>query len=162
MGAAAVIFCERTGDWTAAWRRTWDCSAPLVETRSVRQCLDALRQAPASLVAIELTAANYLAALDLLAEMAMEFRLAATAVLADRSVPRKLERAEDRVALEWLARELGAVHFVSAPRRLAALCDVARRHLERAPVEPVPLRQQIWSRLPWDRWSTGRWSTEGI
>jgi hypothetical protein len=149
MDTATLVFCERTGRWAVAWRGAWTratanrAEQPLrvVETRGARECRETLAGLPGAFVAIELTAAGADAALDLLAELTTNCRGAAAAVLAEREL----------ADYEWLARELGAVHFVASPRQLPPLVDIVRRHAARAPAiaRELETREEIWSRLPW-------------
>ncbi|HUY32163.1 MAG TPA: hypothetical protein VMV69_05235 [Pirellulales bacterium] len=153
MEPANLVFCERTGRWAVAWRRAWTLALRggsgagrgenrrlrVVETRGVSECRETLAAMPAAFVAIELAPASAGAALELLAEVTAKFRGSAAAVLA------QAELAE----YEWLARELGAVHFVASPRQLPSLVGVVRRHAQRTPAPELEMRQEIWSRLPW-------------
>jgi len=148
MQPGTLVFCERSGRWAVAWRRLWARTLPgrsgansirVVETRSVSECLETLAELPAAFVAIELTAKSADKALELLFELMTRFRDSAAAVLAEN------ELAE----YEWLAREMGAVHFVASPRHLPSLVEMVRRHAERTPAPDLGLRQEIWSRLPW-------------
>jgi DNA-binding NtrC family response regulator len=143
-----LVFCERSGRWAVAWRRLWARdfhggrganSIRVVETRSVSECLETLAEMPAAFVAIELTAKSADKALELLVELITRFRDSAAAALAENEL----------ADYEWLAREIGAVHFVSSPRQLPSMVDVVRRHAERTPEPELELRQEIWARLPW-------------
>lgn len=147
MGTADVIFCERTGAWAAAWRRTWQTPglAPprptlrLVETRSADECREVLAGNPAAFVVVELTAERCDQALDLLLHAGECFPSAAAGVAAER----------DLAKYEWLARELGALDFVTSPRRLGRLCELAARHAARRQPSPLSLSERIWADLPW-------------
>lgn len=147
MRPAEVIFCERTGAWAAAWRRVWQTpglgpprpSLRLAETRSADECREALNGSPEAFVVVELTADRCDVALDLLLHMGERYTSAAAGVVAEREM----------AAYEWLARELGALAFVTSPRRLSGLCELALRHAARRSHSPATLSERIWADLPW-------------
>jgi len=148
MQPVTFVFCERTGRWAVAWRRAWartlrdaggDAPMRVVETRSVSECRETLAEMPSAFVAIELTPTGADKALELLAEVMTRFRDSAAAVLAE----------DDLAEYEWLAREIGAAHFISSPRQLPSLVGIVRRHAERTPAQELELPQEIWARLPW-------------
>ena len=132
------IVCERTNRWAVALRRAMP-EAPLRETRTLDECRAELDLAPAGVVALELTAAKADETADFVTEVVRRYPSARVAVLADRGLGEH----------EWLLRELGAVAWTDSPRELAAIVEVARRHLASA-VAPRPgLREQMLARLPW-------------
>lgn len=158
----SLIFCERSGRWAAAWRIAWrrrptrgETSAEirLLETRSPSECLEAVAAAPAAFVVLELTAADCDRTLELLFEISSRHRQAATAVAAERSMN----------AYQWLARELGAVHFLASPRELAPLADICERFAEqsawrfaeqsawRRPAAELDFERSVWASLPWGK-----------
>lgn len=147
MRRADVIFCERTGAWAAAWRRAWHTpglgpprpTLQLVETRSADECREVLNGSPEAFVVVELTAERCDPALDLLLHVGERFSSAAAGVVADREM----------AAYEWLARELGALAFVTSPRRLSGLRELALRHAARRSHSPATLSERIWADLPW-------------
>lgn len=141
---ASVIVCEQTGRWAVGLRREFaDRSVPLVETRSLADCGDALRQSPASLVVIELTEPSANRLVDWMFRLERDFPLARAVVVAR---PRL-------AAWERLLREAGAVHVATSVRRLAPLACVALRHIGRAPLPELTVTERIWARLPWPRQS---------
>lgn len=143
---APLIFCERSGQWAAAWRiacrrRRGGAShadVRLTETRSADECLENIIAAPAAFVLLELTAANCDRALDLLFEISTR-RGVAAAVAAERSMK----------DYEWLVREMGAVHFLVSPRELPALVGMAERFARRMPAPEMELEESVWANLPW-------------
>lgn len=149
MNGSALIVCERTGQWAAAWRQAWlrrsqRSARPLpevrcIETRSPAECLEKLAKAPAAFVLVELTAESCDRALELLSQIALRCRQAVAAVAAER-------RLADH---EWLARELGAAHFIISPRELPGLCRMVERHAALAPEIELELEERIWASLPW-------------
>lgn len=148
MRNAEVIFCERTGAWAAAWRRTWQTPGlgpprpllKLAETRSADECRETLTRSPEAFVVVELTAERCDVALDLLLHVGEHFSAAAVVVVAEREM----------AAYEWLARELGALAFVTSPRRLGGLCQLALRHAGQRSPSPASLSERIWADLPWE------------
>jgi hypothetical protein len=142
MAEARLIVCERSGQWAVALRRELnDSGVRLYETRCLPDCWQALAEAPASFLVIELTAQNIEPLLACLARMPREFPSARAAVAADRTTR----------AYEWLVREAGAVHFVCSPRCLAPLAAVALRHLADVPAPQQTMVERIWASLPWKR-----------
>ncbi|HEV3020935.1 MAG TPA: hypothetical protein VGX76_00650 [Pirellulales bacterium] len=147
MQPATLVFCERTGRWAVAWRTMWARAAPdmadrplrIVETRSAAECRETLAGMPDAFVAIELTPAGADIALELLAEVTTNSRHSPMAVLAEHEL----------ADYEWLARELGAVHFIASPRQLPSLTGIVCRHAARTPATEMGLRESVWSRLPW-------------
>ena len=144
-----LIFCERNGQWAAAWRIAWDrrlrrgepaAEIRVRQTRSPAECLEAIEAAPAAFVLVELTAANCDRMLDLLFEISSRHRCAAAAaVAADRSL-RDFELA---------ARELGALHFLVSPRELPGLAALVERFAARAPQGELEFEDRVWASLPW-------------
>ena len=138
---AQLIVCERSAHWAAALRRELVHTGVRVrESRSLPQCWDALADAPASFVVVELIAA---AADDLLQRMARlprEFPLVRVAVVTDRSL----------AEYGWLLRESGAIHFTCSPRQLTPVAEMACRHLAAAPAPHQSLAERIWNSLPWE------------
>lgn len=143
-----LIFCERNGQWAAAWRIAWDrrlrrgessVEIRVRETRSPAECLEAIEAAPAAFVLVELTAANGERTLDLLFEIASRHRYAATAVAADRSLR----------GYELAARELGALHFLVSPCELPGLASMVERFAARAPQGELEFEDRVWASLPW-------------
>jgi hypothetical protein len=147
-----LIFCERSGQWAAAWRIAWRrrlrgaeprAEVRVRETRSAAECLETIASAPAAFVVLELTAADCDRALDLLFEVSTRYRGAAAAVAAERSMRH----------YEWLARELGAVHFVVSPRELPPLVGMVERFAERfaarVPERELEFEDSVWASLPW-------------
>ncbi|HJT30534.1 MAG TPA: hypothetical protein VJ783_00600 [Pirellulales bacterium] len=147
MRRADVIFCERMGAWAAAWRRVWQTpglrpprpTLQLVETRSADECREVLSSSPEAFVVVELTAERCDVALDLLLYVGERFSAAAAGVVAEREM----------AAYEWLARELGALAFVTSPRRLGGLCQLALRQAGRRSPSPASLSERMWTDLPW-------------
>lgn len=149
MYGSPVVFCERTGNWAAAWRRLearlagrdWPPRLPrLLETRSPAECREVLSKHHGSFVIIELGAPALEPTLELLFHTLTEVREAATAVVAARPL----------LPYEDLVRELGAHAFVVSPLNLEALHVAAVRHLAKsASTTYLDVRERIWKNLPW-------------
>lgn len=149
---APLIFCERRGEWAAAWRIAWRrqlrgaesrAEIRVRETRSPAECLETIEAAPAAFVVLELTAMDCDRTLDLLFEISTRYRSAAVAVAAERSMK----------DYQWLVREIGAVHFLVSPRELPTLAGMVARFFERS-ASRLPRREQefedrVWASLPW-------------
>lgn len=151
MTHAQVILCEKSGRWAAALRRALGKQlVPMAETRSIAQCGAALRSAPASLVALEVTSANLDAALGLIVHARREDSAARIVVLLDAGA----ESAES------LLREAGGMDVLLTPRDASRLAGLAVRHLALAPRQELGLRQQIAERLPWKRSQTPEFAAQ--
>jgi hypothetical protein len=137
--AAKLIVCERTGLWSVAIRRELaDAGIRVWETRTLADCCSELAEHPASFAVVEL-GTNALGVLRLLASQPRRFPAARLAVVTDRS----------RADYERLAREAGAVHFISSPRQTGLLARLACRHLAQVPPPQHTLAERIWTSLPW-------------
>jgi ActR/RegA family two-component response regulator len=134
-----VIVCERSGKWGAALRRELPRDISLRETRSLSECVTALREAPASFLVVELTTANTAGVVELLVRLSREHRWARAAIVAERGL------ADG----EWSLREAGAIHFVTSPRKVAELARLATRHAEWVPRPKRSMTLQVWDSLPW-------------
>ncbi|HUY91520.1 MAG TPA: hypothetical protein VMV10_22460 [Pirellulales bacterium] len=148
--SAPLIFCERSGRWAAAWRLAWNrrqrgagsrLEIRPLETRSPSECLEAIQAVSTAFVVVELTAADCDRTLDLLFEISTRRHSAAAAVAAERSM----------MAYEWLARESGAVHFLTSPRELQPLNGLIEQFALRIPQEELDFEQSVWASLPWGK-----------
>lgn len=148
MHGPPIVFCERTGNWAAVWRRVEarlahgdhrPRSPRLIETRSAAECREVLVKHGGSFVVAELTVPAVEPTLELLFHTLTKVREAATAVVAARPL----------LPYQWLARELGAQAFVVSPLEFEALRDVVQRHLAKSPATYVDVRERIWKNLPW-------------
>ncbi|HEY2840508.1 MAG TPA: hypothetical protein VGJ26_15230 [Pirellulales bacterium] len=117
----------------------------IIETRTTENCLSELARSPAALVAVELSGDTRERALELLSTIAERYPAASAVVLADRRMR----------SYEWIARELGAIHFVASPRQLAPLATIAGKRWKRfrpssdASQENERSVEEIWRSLPW-------------
>ena len=133
-----LILCEKTGQWAARLRsvmpvkRKWT-----LETRSLLQLGEALRDNPASLAIVEITAANLQPALQAIGDWRDRFRSSQFVVATERG----------REDFAWAAREAGAIGAV-IPRQLETVARIWRRHAEHFPPKEDEPLQPIWDRLP--------------
>ena len=142
MPRSSLILCERTGRWAVAFRRALGgrCTA-VKESRSLAACAAHLVEQPASVVAVEVTAAN------------LERVLAAVPAWQRRHPQCRFVAllAEELAAAEELLREAGAVDVLHRAREVPQAAKLVVRHLDAAPADDVPLEQAIVSRLPWPK-----------
>jgi hypothetical protein len=137
---ARLIVCEGGGLWASALRgelagggvRIWEC-------RRLPDAWDALVQTPAAFLVAEATSENLDDLLPRMTWFSRDFPHARIAVAA----------ARDMAAYEWLLREVGAVHFLTSPRKLAPLAGLIVRHLANVPPPAQTLPERIWASLPW-------------
>ncbi len=138
---ARLIIAERSGRWAAAMRTELvDTGVRLWEAGPRPDLAEVVAEAPASFLVLELTAKNAPWLLDALAHLPRRWPGVRAAIVADRSL----------ADWEWLMREAGAVHFLTSPRKLATLVDLACRHLAAAPAPRQTFFERIWASLPWN------------
>jgi PleD family two-component response regulator len=137
--SARLLVCERTGRWAVALRRELaEAGVRVWETRTLDDCCQELAESPASFVILEV-GGNVVGLLRCLARQRREFPRARMAVVADRRW----------AGYEGLLREAGATSFLSSPRRIAELAQLACRHLAQVPPPVQSLAERIWAGLPW-------------
>jgi hypothetical protein len=142
MPRSGLILCERTGRWAVAFRRALGVRRTAVtETRSLAACTARLSEQPASVVAVEVTAAN------------LERVLAAVPAWQRRHPQCRFVAlvAEELAAAEDLLREAGAVDVLHRAREVPQAARLVVRHMDAAPADGVPLEQAIASKLPWSK-----------
>ena len=140
MSAASLIVCEKTPRFAPALRTALDSSPiSMVELRGLAQCEAAIAEAPASLLAVEVTAANLTAIIDLTDRVGRRFSQSRWAAL----ITPELGRAES------LLREAGAIDVLSSTLEAPRLARLARCHLALAPAEEFDLHESIDRRMPW-------------
>lgn len=135
------IVCERTGKWAAALRREATVGETnVVEVRQPDELAAAIHATPwATVVVVELRSEGLAASLDaLVATERQRYRILPVAV-AD----------EELADLELLAREAGAVHFLTSPRRIMEFVSLGQRHQARVPAPAQSLRERVLAELPW-------------
>jgi hypothetical protein len=144
MPAASVIVCEKSPRWAAALRGAVDSAGPaLLECRSLAQAVRALEESPASLLAVETTAANLSSVVQLLDRLGRQFGQSRCAALFEANCG----------SWEPLVREAGAIDVLHSTLEAPRLARLARRHLALAPVENLDLDDWISQRMPWPAYS---------
>lgn len=143
-----TIVYERSGQWAARWRHIVAEGPPrceqagaLREARSLAECRELLVEQPAGFLVMELQQSQVDAACQLLLDL---HRLAPRVASGVVSTP-------ELAGHEWLLRELGAVHYITSPRKLREMVAVADRHLAGLPQVELSLEDRVWRRLPWPR-----------
>jgi hypothetical protein len=138
--AGRLIVCEAGDRWAAALLRELAAAGVRVyQTRTLADAWEALAAAPASFLAVEVSAGNLRDFLRRMVWFSRDFPAARVAVVAARRL----------VDGQGLIREAGAIHFVLSPRHLAPLAELAIRHLANLPLPPQTLVERIWTSLPW-------------
>jgi hypothetical protein len=120
-------------------RKVAETGVRVWETRLLADCQAEIAQSPASLAVIELTSNNMPELLKTVQPWGRDYPLLRWVAVADRSLSE----------YEWLMREAGAAHFTCSPRQVAALAQLACRHLAQIPPPPQSLTERIWASLPW-------------
>jgi hypothetical protein len=144
MPTGQFILCEKSGRWALALRSALRGRVRLVETRALTQCHAALRAAPTSIVALEITDKSLSPALDFLARVGEAFPAARVVVLLDG----ELQPAE------LLFREAGAADVFDSTLQAGAIVRLVQQHVALSPAEDLPLRKLVAARLPWNAWAT--------
>jgi hypothetical protein len=140
MALARFVVCEKSGRWAVALRRELaGRSVRVYESRSLPECRRELEESPASLVALEVSAANTVLLSDWIDRASREFPGARFVVVGDR----------DAEAWEWRLREAGAIAAAFSPRRLAPIVRLVRRHLAAVPSEELSFEDAVQRRMPW-------------
>lgn len=134
------MIAERSGGWADAMRvELAETGVRLWEAGPRPELAEVVAEAPGSFLVLELTPKNAAWLLDALVDLQRAWPRVRAAVVAGRSLG----------AWQWLMREAGAVHFLTSPRQLAPLVDLACRHLAAAPVPQQTFSERIWASLPW-------------
>jgi len=136
----AVVVMEAAGYWAAALRSLLsDPPVRIVQTRSRPECLETVARLPGCLVVVEIARADIDRGLDLLAELD-EHR---------GSVPAIVAADCECKNYQWLARQLGAVDFVTNTRSLRRVAPIARRHFAAQPPVARSDVERTLAKLPW-------------
>jgi hypothetical protein len=114
-----LIVCEAKPKWSVAWRRALrGTSFQVIETRAIVHLEEALREHPAALVVIEVTAASLAKVVPAVERLARRFPAAAFLPVIDRSL----------MAAEPFLREGGAFHVLYSRREVPQAVRFLRRH----------------------------------
>ena len=144
MPAASVIVCEKSPRWAVALRGAMGSAGPAVlQSRGLAQAVRALEESPASLLAVETTAANLSSVVQLLDRLGRRVGQSRCAVLL----------GANSGSWEPLLREAGAIEVLHSTLEAPRLARLARRHLALAPVENLALDDWISQRMPWPAYS---------
>jgi len=142
-----LIICEKTSHWAPVLRGLkGGCRPQIVETRSLAGCEAALSESPASLVALEVAAANLEPVLDFLSRVGCRFPRCATVALL---TPETMSAAR-------LVQEAGAIQTVFSVLEAPQIVGLAHRQLARAPREQVGFRQFVLEQMPWASHATAQ------
>ena len=135
-----LIVCEKTNRWATAMRAALGLSQrQVLETRSLAGCESALAEAPASLAAVEVTAANLEQVIDFVVQTGRRFPRALIVALL----------SEEAASAEWLLRETGVIDAVGSVLDAPRVARLARRHFAACPPAEVNLQELVSQRMPW-------------
>jgi hypothetical protein len=148
MSSCRLIVFERSGHWAAALRAPGLSGLPpVVETRSLAACSDALVQWPASLVALEATASSSDTVRTWIVEqLRVQQRAAMVALL-----------APEAANAELMFREAGAVDVIASVLDVPRIARLAKRCAARAPDSEPTFEQFVAEMLPWPGLATREW-----
>jgi hypothetical protein len=150
MSNCRLIVCERTSHWAAVLRASLGGREPqVVETRSLALCEPALAEAPASIVAIEVTPDNLEAFIGFLGNVNKRFPKSVVAML----LAPELESAA------CLLREAGALETIASVLEAPRLARLARRHHARVPKSAMTVHEFVADQMPWAAYATPSGST---
>jgi hypothetical protein len=139
MSLPHLIICERTSRWATALRRELPPGIRIAQVRGLASCAGELAAAPASLLAVEVTRANFADALAFGSEVGRHYPRAALAFMTDH----------DLRPLRWLLHEAGAACVAVSPRELADFAPFAANHFARQPQARTNFAASVWAELPW-------------
>jgi hypothetical protein len=159
MAKPIILVCEERDQWIIAWRRALAATQDVVRpVRSVAQCASELAVAPASLVALEVTQGRAAALLSTIARW--RHRFGGMRVIGMLSPSADDDGFDD--GMEPLLYEAGATLVVRSALEIPAAARIARRHLSQAPLAPLPLREALLARLPWEQFATPAFAASGF
>jgi len=140
MSNCHLIVCEKVSHWAASLRSRVGAQRPqIVETRSLGGCEAALAEAPASLIAIEVSPAKIEEAVRFVASVSRRFPRAAVVVFL----------APEVEPAGALFRECGAIDAITSVLQAPRVARLARRHFSLAPQRETTFRQLAAERMPW-------------
>src|SRR5262245_32095511 len=149
MPSCRLIVCEKSNHWAPSLRDALaddPAQGPptIVETRSLAGCEAALAAAPASLVAIEITATNLEAVLSSMARIQEQYPRAALVGLL----------TAEAISAAELVREAGAIDAVSSVLDTPRVARLARRQLATAPQQELSFQEFVAEQMPWPAQAT--------
>jgi hypothetical protein len=135
-----LIVCEKTNRWATGLRAAVGRDRlQIVETRSLTGCEAALSEAPASLAAVEVRAANLDQLVDFVVQLGRRFPRALVVALL----------AEETTSAERLMQEAGAIDVIGSVLDAPRVARLARRHFAACPPPELDLQELAGQRLPW-------------
>ncbi len=139
MNAAHVIICERTSRWATAVRRQLPQDIRVVQLRGLASCGSELVAAPASLLVVEATRANFADVLEFGGDLARRYPQARLAIMADHELR----------PWQWTLHEAPAAYVAVSPRELTDFGRLAANHFARVPRARASFAASVWAELPW-------------
>lgn len=135
---SAIVLFEKQGEWARQFGRL-GFPYRIVETRSLDDCLCAIRAYPGCLAAVEVDSNSFQLAAEWLWSVRQGHRETAIVVI----VPPKCDE------MGWCLRQMGAIHVISSTLDLRRSKRLIKRHLGRIRELPLSLEERIWNNLPW-------------
>jgi hypothetical protein len=143
-----LIICERTDQWATVIIPWLPSRVSCIETRSLDEIWKLLVNAPAAVVALELTDGRQEELLTALRRLDVEFPQAVAIVLAERTLAH----------WEILLREAGAVQFVNSLRAVDQVIQIVAQRAALSPPlaqatnnQSVSWEEQMFATLPWTK-----------
>lgn len=137
-GAATITVYERSPRWALAVRQS-SLGTKIVELRVLDDIIPAMQGNRFGILLLEVAPKRAPQIVSLLVRLQTEFPHVMTIACVAAASPR----------WEALLREAGAALVVASPRQLLRVVPWMTRHLQRAPIPKLNLREQLWSQLPW-------------
>jgi DNA-binding response OmpR family regulator len=139
--SAICLVCQRGDGWGVHLKQLLQESGITVRQRTrLEECWQLLEEHPSSILIVEAGPRDGVPVFGFVEQIQSQFPAARVIV----ALARGLEQEG------WLLREAGAVHVVHSLREADTVARLVRRHIDRAPVGPMTLAQQILMRLPWN------------
>ncbi|MCH5373170.1 MAG: hypothetical protein JJ992_04295 [Planctomycetes bacterium] len=140
MRSARLIICEKSGKWAFALGEIVASPPPeICETRSLAEARARLQESPASVLAMECSAENWLDLCRWLPRQIRDFSRARVVVMAD----------PDMRSVECVLRTAGAHQVVFSLVSLLGMARWIARHFEQVPQPEESDREWTWGRMPW-------------
>ena len=145
--ATRLIVCEKSGHWAQRLRRNLpDGVRWIVETRSVSQLLESLKEHPTPLVLLELTPANIQYAARAVDELYRQYPHGTLVAILPTVAEKSFAGSEQ---LAWLLRELGAASVIRSPRAVPEIARLWAQHCRLHPPYEETFCGRVFNNLPW-------------
>lgn len=142
-----LIVCEKSGDSANRLRRNLpDDGKWIVETRSLSQLVESVRQHPTSLVLLELTLRKLEHAFESIDELRRQYPQCVVTTILPAPGAEAFNAQDD---LLWLLREVGVQEVIYAPGDLSALSRLWSRQCQLHTPREQTLTEQLYQKLPW-------------